>query len=84
MIQDTISSIITLCFCYSVIIQIVYSIKHKSVDLSLYSLIINFVGLYILAVTFLTLNLIFLSITNIFVGTAWLILLILKLKYRSK
>ncbi len=49
-----------------------------------YSLIINWVGLYILAGTFLTLDLIFLSITNMFVGTAWLILLILKIKYRSK
>jgi uncharacterized protein with PQ loop repeat len=85
MIQDYILVFVGILFGYSLIPQIIKIFKNKSAkDLSFSFLIITFFGLLTISICFLTLKLYFSALTNIFTAICYFVLIILKIKYRSK
>jgi len=80
--QDYVVAITTILFGYALIPQVYYGFKKKKTTITIQTSTITFLGLYTLAVTFLTLGLYFSTFANLITGTLWAILLIQKLIYR--
>ncbi|HRZ86034.1 MAG TPA: hypothetical protein P5277_04630 [Candidatus Paceibacterota bacterium] len=82
--QDITISILTLLFGYALIPQVYHGFKIKKTTITIQTALITCLGLYILAITFLTLNFYFSFAMDLFTGTLWLVLLIQCIVYREK
>lgn len=80
--QDIVISLANIVFALALIPQVIRGFKDKKGYLVLSSSIPTTIGLYVVSITFLSLNLIFSSIISFLVGTVWLTLLIQKLVYK--
>lgn len=81
--QDIIMSIVTIGFGYSLIPQILYAIKNERVGIANQTTVITFIGLYITCIVYFSLAYYFTFVLTLFTGTCWLILFLLKLKYKK-
>ncbi|MAG07309.1 hypothetical protein CMI46_00640 [Candidatus Pacearchaeota archaeon] len=81
--QDTIIAILTFLFGYALIPQVYQGFKNKQGIIVIQTGFISFVGLYILAFVYLTLNLYFAAAMVLFTGTLWYLLLFQKILYRK-
>jgi len=79
--QDIVLSVVSISFTYSLIPQIIYSVKKQSVDISWQTLIITSIGLLVMAVTLGTINLNLTAITTWITSFCWFILLFIKIEY---
>jgi len=80
--QDIVIAILTILFGYALIPQIYYGFKHKKATVTFQTSLITGIGLYIMGLTFFTLQLYFTTIMDIITGTLWMILFIQKLVYK--
>lgn len=74
--QDIVIGIANVLFGYSLAYQVWKGFKDKKGYLALQTSFLTTIGLYALAFSFFTLNLIFSTIVAIFNGTMWLFLFI--------
>ena len=81
--QDIVLMIITIGFGYSLVPQIFQSIKTKTVGINNQTSIITFIGLYISCIVYYSLELYFSLSMTFLTASCWLILFILKLRYRK-
>ena len=79
--QDIVISIVVVLFSYALIPQIVYGFKNKKPTITFQTAIITSLGMYIIAITYLTIDLIFSTIMCLITGTLWLLLLIQRVIY---
>ena len=79
--QDIVIAIANIFFTYSLVYQVHYGFKKKKGLMTLTTSFLSFVGLYAMALAFVTMNL-FYSATMIFInGTMWFVLFLQRLKY---
>lgn len=81
MVQDIILAVVAVALGLALIPQLIYGFKTKKGLIEIKTGTITSLGLYTVAITFYTLDLIFSSIVNFFVATLWAILLIQRVKY---
>jgi len=81
MVQDIILAVVAIALGYALIPQIIYGYRTKKGLISINTGVITSLGLYVLSVTFLTLDLIFSGVMNFIVASLWLTLLIQRIKY---
>lgn len=79
--QDIVIAIASVLFGYSLLWQVYCGFKQKKGFISLQSSFLTAIGLYALAVAYMSLNLILSTVIGIFNGTLWLILFIQGLIY---
>lgn len=80
---DIILAIVSIIFSYSLLPQIMMSIKTKKVEISWQTIVITVVGVFSIAICYLIKELYFGSITQFITGICWMILGILKFKYNT-
>ena len=74
--QDITITIIMIAFSYALIPQIIKGFKRKKSLIALQTALITSIGMFILTITYYTLNLTFSTIMAFITGTLWTILLI--------
>ncbi len=74
--QDITITIIMIAFSYALIPQIIKGFKKRKSLLSLQTALITSIGMFILTITYYTLNLTFSAIMAFITGTLWTTLLI--------
>ena len=79
--QDIVITFANILFSLSLIPQVYHGFRKKKSEIVLLASIPTFTGLYVLAFTFLTLDLIFSSAMSFITGTMWFILFIQRLRY---
>lgn len=82
--QDIIITIANLLFTYSLFHQVIYGFKKKKGLLTLTTSGLTTLGLYAMAISFLTLNLYFSAVVSSLNATLWLILLIQRVIYNKE
>jgi len=82
--QDLVIPFVNVLFIIALIPQIYHGFKVKKRLMTLQTCIITFSGLYILAVTFLTLKLYFSTIGTLASATLWYILLLQTVGYKEE
>ena len=82
--QDIIIAIANILFGYSLAFQVYKGFKDKKGYLALQVSFLTAIGLFALAFSFFTLNLIFSTIIATFNGTMWLLLFIQGILYKNK
>lgn len=80
---DILMTLVTLMFSYSLLPQIFKSYRGRLVEISWQTLVITFVGGFILSGCFVVLGLYFNAVANLFVALCWLSLFVMKLRYRG-
>ncbi|VVB77598.1 Uncharacterised protein [uncultured archaeon] len=80
--QDLVIPIVNALFIFALIPQIYHGFKIKKKLMTIQTPMITFLGLYVLAVTFLTLNLYFSTVATLASATLWYILLLQTVIYR--
>ena len=80
--QDAVISIVCALYGFMLIPQVLDSLKGKTVNSITAGLIMS--GTYIICVAFATLGLWISAVSDFFVGTMWLLLLILSIKKRRR
>ena len=80
--QDTVIFIVNIFFAYALIPQVWKGFKDKQGHIAFQTGLLNTILVYIMAITFFTLNLFFSGIISIFNGTIWLILFIQSIIYK--
>jgi hypothetical protein len=81
--QDAVITAIGIIFSLSLIPQIYYGFKEKVGAIHLQTSVPTFLGLYVMAFTYITLSLYYSAIMAFFTGTLWLTLFIQRLIYRN-
>lgn len=81
--QDILLTIVVISFAYCLIPQICYAKKNKRVGISIQTLWVTSIGLYISVVCYVFNNMLFSGITSFITAFLWLILLIMKYKYKE-
>ena len=81
--QDIIITIVAVIFSYALIPQVYKGFKTKKQAIVLQTSLITFLALYVLAISYLTLDLFFSSITTFITGTLWMILFIQRVIYKK-
>ncbi|MFH1290272.1 MAG: hypothetical protein ABIH92_02575 [Nanoarchaeota archaeon] len=79
--QDVVIAIVNVLFSYALIPQVYKGFKHKKGFVVLQTGVITTVGLYVMAATFVTLELYFATVITILTGTLWLLLLLQTIVY---
>ena len=82
--QDYVMSGVMVLLSYALIPQILRGFKHKKCDISLHTSTISFLGLYVLAFSYFTLELYFSTAVTSITATFWLILFIQGKIYSKK
>ena len=77
--METILTITTIILSYSLVPQVIKSIRERSVKISLQTLIVSSVGVWTLSVCFLIMGLTFNGLANSLGALLWSILLLMKL-----
>jgi len=80
--QDIVITICLILFSYALVPQIYQGFKQKKGFINFQTALITSVGMYVLTITYLTLNLTFSTIMGFITGTLWAILLSQKIIYR--
>jgi len=80
--QDLVITISVILFSYALLPQIYQGFKNKKGHINLQTSAITMLGMYAIAITYLTLNLVFSSVMCFITGTMWLILLTQKVIYK--
>ena len=80
--QDIVITISIIFFAYALIPQIIQGFKKRKQDILLQTSLITSIGMYAITIAYLTLNLIFSSITAAITGTLWAIIAIQKIFYK--
>lgn len=80
--QDLVIPFVNVLFIIALIPQIYHGFKMKKALITLQTSLITFSGLYILAVTFLTLKLYFSTIGTLVSATLWYVLLLQTIVYK--
>lgn len=80
--QDTIITIVIVCFSYALIPQVYQGFKNKKGYISLQTSGITAIGMYILAIVYYTLGLIFSATISIITATIWTTLFVQKIIYK--
>jgi PQ loop repeat len=80
--QDILISIVSISIAFSVVPQIYHNYKTKTAGVVLTTSLVSFIGAYLIATAFITLNLYFSFAVTIFNGILWMILFVQKLKYK--
>jgi len=80
--QDIVITLANLLFTYSLIIQVYAGFKNKKAHLHFQTAILTAIGLYVMAITFASLNLLFSAIAAGVNGTLWLLLFIQRIIYK--
>ena len=81
--QDITIAVISIILNFALIAQIAYGFKEKRKTVAFSTSLITFIGIYIGAVIYFTLNLYFVAISSVIGGTFWLILFIQSVKYKK-
>lgn len=81
--QDIVVAVANLMFTYSLFHQVYYGFKKKKGLLTLTTAGLTFVGLYAIAIAFLTLPLYFSAVVSALNATFWLVLFIQRLVYKK-
>lgn len=81
--QDIVVALANLLFGYSLLWQVIIGFKKKMGALALQTALLTTIGLYTLAVAYLTLNLYASTIIAFFNGTMWLILFLQSIIYKK-
>jgi len=81
--QDIVITIILIALAYALIPQVIRGFKSKRKLVSFQTSLITFIGMYVLAYIYLTLNLIFSTLVTLITGTLWLILFIQGIIYKK-
>lgn len=81
--QDLIISIVNIVFSISLVPQVIHGFKKKKALITFATSIPTFLGLYVLAFTFFTLNLYYSSVLSFITATLWLILFVQGLIYQN-
>ncbi|HLC37250.1 MAG TPA: hypothetical protein VJJ53_00540 [Candidatus Nanoarchaeia archaeon] len=79
--QDIIISISNILFSYALIPQVYHGFKKKKGFITLQTSLLTFVGLYAIAIAFLTFKLYFSMTITAITGTFWVILFLQRLIY---
>jgi len=79
--QDLVISIVNIVFSISLVPQVIHGFKEKKALITFATSIPTFLGLYVLAFTFFTLDLYYSSILSFLTATLWLVLFIQGLIY---
>lgn len=79
--QDIVITIANLLFTYALLPQVYHGFKAKKGVMVFQTAVLTTLGLYAMAVAFLTLNLLFSGIISTINGTLWALLLIQRLIY---
>jgi len=82
--QDIVITIVCLVFTISLYPQIHLGFKEKRGAISLWTSIPTFIGLFVIATTYLTLNLYFSAIISYITGILWFLLFLQKVVYKNK
>lgn len=80
--QDLVIPFVNVLFIIALVPQVYYGFKMKKALITLQTSLITFSGLYILAVTFLTLNLYFSTIGTLASAMLWYVLLLQTIVYK--
>jgi len=75
---DLIMTVVTIGFAYSLIPQIIKSTKEKQVAIAYQTLVICVIGVWTMAICFLTMGKSFTGIANMVTASAWSYLLVFK------
>ncbi|MDO8508766.1 MAG: hypothetical protein Q7S27_03725 [Nanoarchaeota archaeon] len=81
--QDILISIANIIFGYSLAFQVYKGFKDKKKYLTLQTSSLTAIGLFMLSISFFTLNLIYSTIIALFNGTMWFLLFLQGLIYRD-
>ena len=79
--QDIVIFVANILFTYSLVYQVIYDFGKKKGFATIQTSLFTSIGLYVMAVAFFSLNLIFSATILVTNATFWLILLVLRLKY---
>ena len=82
MLIDLVLAACVMMLSYAMIPQIFYSVKYKEVKIAYQTLLINSIIIFIMGIIFLKLGLTLSFISNTITSLCWVILAILKFKYR--
>jgi len=81
--QDIVVALANVLFGYSLIWQVYLGFRDKKGALSIQTSLLTAIGLFALAISFFSLNLILSTIIAVFNGTMWLFLLVQRLIYKK-
>ena len=81
--QDIVIAIINIVFGYSLVYQVYIGFKEKKGFLSLQTSLLTTIGLFVLAVIYLTLNLYISTLVTLITGIFWFLLLVQRLIYKK-
>lgn len=81
--QDLVLTAASIVFSVALVPQIYYGFKKKSGPIKFQTSVPTFVGLYVVALTYYTLNLYFATATAFAAGTLWFILFLQRLLYKN-
>ena len=80
--QDLVITIANILFSYALIPQVIYGFKDHKPTVLIQTAFLTALGLYAVAIAFLTLNLIFSAVVSLLTGTLWALLLIQSIIYK--
>jgi len=80
--QDIVITVSVILFGYALIPQIIQGFRKKKQDINLQTSAITAGGMYAIMIAYLTLNLMFSTITVAITGTLWLIIALQKIVYK--
>ena len=81
--QDIVITIVIIFFSYALVPQIIKGFKEKRKLIVFQTTLITSVGLFIISITYLTMNLFFSTIMAFITGTLWTILFIQGIIYKN-
>jgi len=80
--QDIIITIMMIAFSYALLPQVYYGFKQKKSTINIQTSLITFLGMYVLAFIYSTLNLTFSTIIALITGSLWMLLFIQRIIYK--
>ncbi len=80
--QDIVITVSIILFAYALIPQIVKGFRKRKQDILLQTSLITAIGMYAITIAYLTLGLIFSTITAAITGTLWAIIALQKIFYK--
>ena len=80
--QDIVITISVILFGYALVPQIIQGFKKRKQDIHLQTSVITALGMYAISIAYLTLNLMFSTITTATTGTLWAIIALQKIVYK--
>ena len=80
--QDTLIAVVSVSIAFSIVPQIYHNYKAKKSGVVLITSLVGFVGAYLIAYAFITLELYMSFVVTMLNGTFWLVLFLQKIKYK--